>query len=140
MTEGLARPSSLRPSDVEQKTVLIMSADDLIEEAVKTGARHGLAALAGASRKVWLISEAETYCATNGMDSFLERYTDSLAETAEAFANVGAVEIGMTLRAIDTAQPNPPHNLLDDADRLINARVGYDYEAVQRFVSQEITS
>ncbi|MGV3658682.1 MAG: DMP19 family protein [Prosthecobacter sp.] len=113
-----------------------MSPDDIIEAALKTGARDGLAALTGVSRKVWLISEAETYCAIDGIDSFLDVYDTFLDEAAEAFAAVGAAEIAGVLRSIHAACPLRPDKLLEDADRLINERVGYDYDSVARLVSR----
>ena len=73
-----------------------------------------------------------------GIDSFLDRYFPRwMEETAAAFAEVGAAEIAVALRAIysDTIRDDP---LLDRANDLITSRTGYDYEAIRQAVERRL--
>jgi hypothetical protein len=112
-----------------------MTPAETIEHAISSGAQNGIATLSSTERAVWLISEAETLCDMEGIDSFLSRYSgDLLLEAATAFHRVGAVQIGQALRAIHAASP-PPDELLTQAETLICGRVGYDYDAILKYVS-----
>jgi hypothetical protein len=113
-----------------------MPADEIIDSALKRGAKEGLAALSAVERKVWLISEAEVRCDIDGIDSFLDHYAAVLPEAAEAFDGIGATQIAQSLRSIHAALPQCPDDLLDRANRLITSQSGYDYDAIARFVTQ----
>jgi hypothetical protein len=117
--------------------------DAFINTAIEQGSRGrlegpGVGALDADQRLVFLISEAEVLCDMEGIDSFLDRYFPQwMEETAAAFAEVGAAEIAVTLRAIDadTIRDDP---LLDRANDLITSRTGYDYEAICQAVERRI--
>ena|SRR6266566_5630849 len=115
-----------------------MPLTETIELILKRGANHGLDSLTPAERKVWLISEAEVLCDMEGIDSFLDRYSGSVLEAADAFAAAGAAQIAESLRAIHTRLPARPDELLDRANALVTARTGYDYDSVLRLVSDEV--
>ncbi len=52
-----------------------LSVDDFIEQSIARGARDDLPELGRrTAAMVFLISEAEVYCANDGIDSFIERY------------------------------------------------------------------
>ena len=95
--------------------------DAFISAAIETGARDGVEALDADQRLVFLISEAEVLCDKDGIDTFLDHYRPRwLADTAAAFAAVGATEIAAALGAITLdAQPDDP--LLDRANELITS-------------------
>lgn len=115
-----------------------MDPDNFINAALSAGGRNGVEALDSNQRVVFLISEAEVYCAMEGIDGFLNRYSPKwLAETADAFAAVGALEIADGLRAIG---PDTPTNdlLLDRVNDLINRRAGYDYEPIRQVVQSRL--
>ena len=117
--------------------------DAFINTALEVGLRalregRGIAALDADQRLVYLISEAEGLCDMDGIDSFLDRYFRQwMEETAAAFAEVGAAEIAVALRAIDadTIRDDP---LLDRANDLITSRTGYDYEAIRQAVERRL--
>lgn len=114
-----------------------MPSPDIIESILKRGAKEGIQTLSPSERKVWLISEAEVLCDMEGIDSFLNRYSALLLETADAFAEVGAIHIAESLRAIHNRLPARPDELLDRANALVTARTGYNYGAVLRLVSHD---
>jgi hypothetical protein len=110
--------------------------DAFINAAIEVGSRDGIGALDADQRLVYLISEAEVLCDMEGIDSFLDRYFPQwMEETASAFAEVGAAEIAVALRAIgaDTIHDDP---LLDRANDLITSRAGYDYETIRKAVER----
>ncbi len=110
---------------------------ETISSILDRGARGGLGSLRGAERKVWLISEAEALCDLEGIDSFLDRYGDSLLEAADGFAEAGATRIAGILRAIHSHLPARPAALLDLANDLVTERAGYDEDSVLRLLSAE---
>jgi hypothetical protein len=115
-----------------------LNADEFINTAIGLGARNGVAVLDPDQRLVFLISEAEVDCDMNGIDTFLNSYFPLwMAETADAFAAIGATEIAASLRAItrDTQRDDP---LLDRANDLITERSGYDYEAIHREIERRL--
>jgi hypothetical protein len=76
--------------------------DAFINTAIEVGSRDGIGALDADQRLIYLISEAGVLCDMEGIDSFLDRYFPQwMEETACAFAEVGAAEIAVALRAID---------------------------------------
>ena len=86
---------------------------------------------------MWLISQAEALCDLEGIDAFLAWCRGNLlSEAAEAFRDIGAVDISESLNAIRSALPEQPEDLLDRAEALITACSGYDYAAILQFVSQ----
>jgi hypothetical protein len=117
--------------------------DAFINTALEVGSRalregRGIGALDADQRLVYLISEAEVLCDMEGIDSFLDRYFPQwMEETAAAFAEVGAAEIAVALRAIDadTTRDDP---LLDRANDLITSRTGYGYEAIRQAVERRL--
>jgi len=112
--------------------------DAFINTAIEVGSRDGIDALDPDQRLIYLISEAEVLCDMEGIDSFLDRYFPKwIEETAAAFAEVGAAEIAVGLRAI-TADTTRDHPLLDRVNDLITDRAGYDYETIRRAVEQRI--
>ena len=73
-----------------------------------------------------------------GIDAFLDRYRPLwIAETATAFAAIGATQIAAALGAI-TLDTSPDDPLLDRANELIQNRAGYDYEAIRRIVQRRL--
>jgi len=112
-----------------------MPSIETIELILKRGAERGLDSLTPAGRKVFLISEAEVLCDMEGIDSFLDRYSASVSEAADAFAAAGAGQIAGSLRAICAQLPARPDELLDRANTLIVARTGYDYDSILRIIS-----
>jgi hypothetical protein len=115
-----------------------IDADAFITTAISLGERNGIAALDPDQRLVFLISEAEVDCDMNGIDTFLHSYFPLwMAETADAFAAVGATEIATSLKAItsDTQHEDPA---LDRANELITERSGYDYEAIRKEIERRL--
>jgi hypothetical protein len=112
-----------------------MHSPEIIESILKRGTEGGLQCLAPLERKVWLVSEAEVLCDMEGIGAFLDRYAESLSETADASAEAGASQIAGSLRAINARLPARPDELLDETEALVTARAGYDYDAVLRIVS-----
>jgi hypothetical protein len=115
-----------------------LDADDFITTAIRRGVGNGVAALDPDQRLVFLISEAEVDCDMNGIPAFLDHYRPLwMAETADAFAAVGAIEIAKCLRAVtpDTQDEDP---LLDRVNELITKRSGYDYEAIRREIVRRL--
>jgi hypothetical protein len=114
-----------------------MTSDDFINDAIDCGQRSGVASLDPDQRMVYLISEAEADCDTNGIDTFLNRYAPAwIPETAAAFEAVGAAEIAAEIRVVplDALFTGDPR--LERLNKLIAGRVGYDYEAIQRVVQE----
>jgi hypothetical protein len=112
--------------------------DAFISTAIEVGSHDGIGALDADQRLVYLISEAEILCDIDGIDNFLDQYFPQWKEeTAAAFAEVGAAEIAMGLRAItaDTMRDDP---LLDRVNDLIRIRAGYDYETIRMAVEQRL--
>jgi hypothetical protein len=108
--------------------------DVFIRGAIEAGARAGVEALDPDQRLVFLISEVEVLCDMEGIDTFLDRYRPRwMAETATAFAAIGATQIAAALGAITLDTP-PDDPLLDRANELIVNRAGYDYEAIRRAI------
>ena len=109
-----------------------------IDTAIEVGSRDGIGALDADQRLVYLISEAEVLCDIDGIDNFLDLYFPQWKEeTAAAFAEVGAPEIAIGLRAI-TAQTMRDDPLLDRVNGLITGRVGYDYESIRQAVERRL--
>jgi hypothetical protein len=111
-----------------------------VREALASGltAARGIGALDGDQRLVYLIAEAEVLCDKDGIDTFLNYYFPQwMEETAAAFAEVGAAEIAVALRAInaDTTRDDP---LLDRANQLVTDRAGYDYETIRQAVERRL--
>ena len=113
-----------------------MSPAERIEAALKRGAVDGLDALNPFERKVWLISEAEVLSDMEGIDSFLDAYREFILEASDAFEAVGALKIAQSLRAIHASQPQPPDELLNETNKLLTGREGYNYDAILRFAAQ----
>jgi hypothetical protein len=117
--------------------------DAFINTALEVGSRalregRGIGALDADQRLVYLISEAEVLCDMEGIDSFLDRYFPQwMEETAAAFAEVGAAEIAVALRAIDSDRIRDDP-LLDRANDLITSRTGYGYEAIRQAVERRL--
>jgi len=117
--------------------------DAFINMALEAGSRalrdrRGIGALDADQRLVYLISEAEVLCDMEGIDSFLDRYFPQwMEETAAAFAEVGAAEIAVALRAID-ADTIRDDTLLDRANDLITSRTGYGYVAIRQAVERRL--
>lgn len=111
-----------------------MASEDTIDSILKRGAACGLDSLAPVERKVFLISEAEVLCDMEGIDSFLDRYADSVLEAADGFAAAGATQIAESLRAIHAQLPARSDELLNRANSLITTRTGCDYDSIARFV------
>ena len=117
--------------------------DAFIDAALEAGSRalrdgRGLGALDADQRLVYLISQAEVLCDMEGIDAFLDLYFPQwMEETAAAFAEVGATEIAVALRAIDadTTRDDP---ILYRANNLITSRTGYDYEAIRQAVERRL--
>jgi hypothetical protein len=113
-----------------------MSADEFINQAIERGSRNGVASLDAVERMVFLISELETDCDMNGIDTFLSRYSSGwVSGTADAFEAVGAAAIADGLRAIKE------HSTRDDAllktvNELVTSRSGYDYDAIRSLVEK----
>ena len=117
-----------------------MDIDLFIEEAIAAGNRDGVESLTPPQRLVFLISEAESDCDMNGIDSFLDRRAPLwLTATAEAFDAIGATEIGAEFRIAPIgAEVGDPR--LDRLNELIVARSGYDYDAIARAVAKRLES
>jgi hypothetical protein len=111
-----------------------MASAEVILSILKRGAQWGPESLTPAERKVWLISEAEVFCDMEGIPSFLDQYSDSLPEVAEAFAEAGAIQIADSLREIHARLPERPSDLLANVNTLVTARSGYDRCSVLRLV------
>ena len=109
-----------------------------VDTAIEVGSRDGIGALDADQRLVYLISEAEVLCDINGIDNFLDLYFPQWKEeTAAAFAEVGAAEIAIGLRAI-TAETLRDDPLLDRVNDLIRGRAGYDYETIRKVVGERL--
>lgn len=114
--------------------------DAFINTAIEVGFREGIGALDTDQRLVYLISQAEVVCDIDGIDNFLELYFPQWKEeTAAAFAEVGAAEIAVGLRAI-TAETMRDDPLLDRVNNLICTRAGYDYETIRSAVEQRLAT
>jgi hypothetical protein len=117
--------------------------DEFINTAIAVGSRasregRGIGTLDADQRLVYLIAEAEALCDMEGVDAFLNYYFPQwMEETAAAFAEVGAAEIAIALRAINADTPRDD-TLLDRANRLITDRVGYDYETIRLVVERRL--
>ena len=112
-----------------------MSPHELISTALEHGWEFEIERLTPVERKIWLISQAEVLCDKEGIDTFLGEYSDWLAETANAFADVGAAQISESLQAIRGLLPQRPERLLEAANDLIRLRSQYDSKAVERLVT-----
>ena len=109
-----------------------------VDTAIEVGSRDGIGALDADQRLVYLISEAEVLCDINGIVNFLDLYFPQWKEeTAAAFAEVGAAEIAIGLRAI-TAETLRDDPLLDRVNDLIRGRAGYDYETIRKVVGERL--
>jgi hypothetical protein len=109
-----------------------------IDAAIELGSREGIGALDADQRLVYLVSEAEVLCDIDGINNFLDLYFPQWKEeTAAAFAEVGAAEIAIGLRAI-TAETMRDDPLLDRVNDLITGRVGYDYETIREVVGERL--
>jgi hypothetical protein len=124
-----------------------MDPDAFISAAIDAGWHHlhcrpedrsgVVAALDADQRLVWLISQAEIHCDTDGIDTFLDFYSPRWAqEAAAAFAEVGADEIAAALRAIAGGEQSD--QVLDRANELITDRAGYDYESIRAAVARRL--
>lgn len=117
-----------------------MSPDEFINHAIDLGSRNGIASLDPDQRMVFLISEAEVDCDMNGIGTFLDRYFPVWqSDTAAAFEAIGAVDIAVGLRAInsETHRDDP---LLAKLNELITSRADYDYKTIRRVVESRRTS
>jgi hypothetical protein len=112
-----------------------MDLDAFINSAIILGGSIGVGALDPNQRLVFLISEAEVLCDMEGIDSFLDRYDNWLAEAAAAFEAVGASAIAEELRRFPHKVP-VGSTQLDRLNELITGRVGYDYETIRRAVTE----
>jgi hypothetical protein len=112
--------------------------DAFINTAIDVGSRDGIGALDADQRLVYLISEAEVLCDMEGIDAFLDRYFPRwIEETAAAFAEVGAADISVGLRAI-AADAIRDDQLVGHVNGLITGRAGYDYETIRKAVEQRL--
>jgi len=110
----------------------------LIDAAIEVGSGNGIGTLDADQRLVYLISEAEVLCDIDGINNFLDLYFPQWKEeTAAAFAEVGAAEIAIGLRAI-TAETLRDDPLLDRVNDLIRGRAGYDYETIRKVVGERL--
>jgi len=115
-----------------------MTAEEFITLAIETGARDGLAALDETQRWVYLVSEAEVLCDMGpGLEGFIEAYgPEGLLQAADGFAAIGAGEIAERLRGLATAPEDK--GLTEQADAVVAARTGYDYEAIRAAVERRL--
>jgi hypothetical protein len=112
-----------------------MNPDDFIEEAIETGARLGVVALDPVQRVVFLISEAETLCDMEGIDTFLDRYSPAwMDETVTAFRIVGAEEIARELQLV--LIEGASESRLDLLNEFITSRTGYGYDSIRRMITE----
>jgi hypothetical protein len=112
--------------------------DAFINTAIEVGSRDGIGALDADQRLIYLISEAEVLCDMEGIDAFLDGYFPQwMEETAAAFAEVGATEIAVGLRAI-AADTVRDESLLGRVNKLITSRAGYDYETIRKAVERRL--
>ena len=112
--------------------------DAFIAAAIRRGHGDGLPSLTPAERAVFLIAEAEADCDMEGIDALFDRYgTADLLDCAGAFSAVGATAIGTALGKAVRRLPDRPEKLLDEADELIKAREGYDYESLREFAVRQ---
>ena len=117
-----------------------MTPEQFIDGAVAQGARDGLHTLSKYQAFVFLISEAEVLCDMEGIDSFIGRYGPSGVLTcAAAFRAVGAISIADAMRSVGGCLPDCDDGLLDQANRIITDRAGYDHDAICRMVASHMT-
>lgn len=117
-----------------------MTPEAFIDAAIAAGGRDGVAALDPDQRLVYLISEAECLCDSEGIDSFLRRYAPQwLGEAAAAFEAFGAAGIAAELRAapLDALFTGDPR--LDRLNALLTERAGYGYESIRAVVADRCT-
>ncbi len=115
-----------------------MNPDEFINAAIETGSGNGIETLDADQRLVYLVSEAEVYCDMEGIDGFVDRYSpERMEEAAAAFAEIGAAEIAMGMRAI-AADTTRDGQLLGRVNELISRRTGYDYDAIRKAIGQRL--
>jgi hypothetical protein len=134
------KPQNCRSKKFGKRIAQLRDADSdaFINTAIEVGSRDGIGALDADQRLVYLISEAEVFCDMEGIDAFLDRCSPQwLEETAAAFAEVGAGEIAMGLRAIATNTVRDD-SLFGRVNDLITSRAGYDYETIRKAVERRL--
>ncbi|WP_326533811.1 hypothetical protein [Pseudorhodoferax sp.] len=115
-----------------------MSGIEVINRAIAAGEKMGLRALAPLELTIFAIAEAEVYCDKDGIDALIRRYgSDSLPVFANAFTEIGAMEVAASLSALGETGVTPEH-LLSAANDLITGRVGYSYENIVTYVEARI--
>jgi hypothetical protein len=114
--------SSGRAHGITSLDALLMNPAELIDAAIERGQSFGIDALTDLERMVFLISEAEVYCANDGIDSFIDRY--------------GTRGRAMPPRAGVQASETP----LDRADALVVDHVGWDYDAIHSAVARRLSA
>ena len=117
-----------------------MQPAEIIESAFRKSRQVEFAQLSSLERQIVLLGHAGTLSDMGGVDLFLDRYSAWLPEAVGAFQAVGASEVAQCLTAIQIALPAHPDHLLDRATDLLCARVGYDHDAVLRFVASQPNS
>jgi hypothetical protein len=107
-----------------------MDTEAFINAAITLGSRNGIDSLANNQRVVFLISEAEVLCDMEGIYAFLDRYEPEwIAETANAFEYVGAMQIALAFRELTTQTLNR-EAMLDRLNTMITNRIGYNYDSI----------
>jgi hypothetical protein len=83
-------------------------------------------------RAIFLVSELETLCDMEGVDSFLSRYADAqdLRLLAGLLRSAGAAPLAAALSRAADSLPNPSEPLLDEINLLVTSRSGYDFESL----------
>lgn len=111
-----------------------VDADSFINAAISKGAALGLEGLLPKERAVFLISELEVCCDIDGIDSFLDRYPETVLECAHLFEALGALELSQAFADVAKRMPTPPDDLLDGVNDLVTSRHGYDYESIVQWI------
>ena len=113
-----------------------MDVDQFIKQAIDRGDARGPWELSIAERLVYLISEAEIRCDMTGFESFTELYGErGVKALADAYRDVGAIELAGVLEALLPLFPEPAEELLLPAYELICSRAGYSYESIAAVLS-----
>ena len=113
-----------------------MDDDAFIAAAIRRGESHGLTALAGPERVIWLISEAEACSAMDEFDSFVEDHEPvQVAECAAAFAAVGATAIAAEIEQISRDLPARDDTAFRRVASWITECHEYDYDQIRQYVN-----
>ena len=111
-----------------------MTTDEFISASIDRGVTEGVRALSDKERVVFLVSEAEVLCDTEGIDSLVDDIeSKKIFGVSEAFAAIGAIDIATCLREIENALPMRNDEALTRGNDLIRSRSGYSYDAVKRY-------